>query len=249
MVETLATLCTIALVLSVVDGKPTTTSLDIARHFGRPHDEVLRRIRNLLAQLSADHLRNFAEMVYEADIGSGATRKFPAYRITRDGFTLLAMGFTGKKALQFKLAYIDAFNGMEAQLLNNAKQLPPSPGMDARALLLSGQIAPVPMPPALHKAIDKAAWRMAGEAYELARQHLARRVAYHHTNGPRSQPNLFQAAALADLRTVTLGDVLSHEATSEMRHALASIRCARDVATKAAAEVERQIAALQGGQA
>ena len=247
MVESIASLCAIALVLTVVDGKPTTTSMDIAKHFGKRHDHVLQLIRNLLAQLPAAALPNFGEGSYTLPTTGG--QQHPMYRITRDGFTLLAMGFTGKKALQFKLAYIDAFNGMEAQLLSNAKQLPPSPGMDARALLLAGQIAPVPMPPALHKAIDKAAWRMAGEAYELARQHLARRVAYHHTNGPRSQPNLFQAAALADLRTVTLGDVLSHEATSEMRHALASIRCARDVATKAAAEVERQIAALQVGQA
>jgi phage regulator Rha-like protein len=46
----------------------------------------------------------------------GVIRKDPAYRLTRDGFTLLAMGFTGKRALQFKLAYIDAFNKMEAEL-------------------------------------------------------------------------------------------------------------------------------------
>lgn len=103
-------------VLAVVDGIPTTTSLEVARQFNRPHDEVLRRIRNLLAQLPAEHLRNFAEMFHEVEVANGAKVKHPAYRITRDGFTLLAMGFTGKKALQFKLAYIDAFNKMEAQL-------------------------------------------------------------------------------------------------------------------------------------
>lgn len=114
MVESLASLCAIALVLSVVDGKPTTTSLDIARHFGRPHDEVLRRIRNLLAQLTGEPLRNFAEGSYTLPVTGD--QQHPMYRITRDGFTLLAMGFTGKKALQFKLAYIDAFNRMEAEL-------------------------------------------------------------------------------------------------------------------------------------
>ena len=114
MVESLASLCAIALVLSVVDGKPTTTSLDIARHFNRPHDEVLRRIRNLLAQLTGEPLRNFAEGSYTLPATGG--QQHLMYRITRDGFTLLAMGFTGKKALQFKLAYIDAFNKMEAQL-------------------------------------------------------------------------------------------------------------------------------------
>lgn len=124
MAETFASLCAIALVLSVVDGKPTTTSLDIARHFSRPHDEVLRRIRNLLAQLPDDYcLRNFAEIEHERPSPlNGAPIKSPAYRITRDGFTLLAMGFTGKRALQFKLAYIDAFNKMEAELTASARQ-------------------------------------------------------------------------------------------------------------------------------
>lgn len=125
MVESLASLCAIALVLSVVDGKPTTTSLDIARHFGKLHNEVLRRIANLLEQLPTDFTeRNFALSEYTDDSG----RKLPAYRITRDGFTLLAMGFTGKKALQFKLAYIDAFNRMEAQLTQQPGNLPPFAG-------------------------------------------------------------------------------------------------------------------------
>lgn len=102
--------------ITIIDGVPTTLSTDLARHFGKRHDDILRSIRNLLPQLDTDHARNFAEMVIEVEIGSGATRKDPAYRLTRDGFTLLAMGFTGKKALAFKLAYIDAFNRMEAAL-------------------------------------------------------------------------------------------------------------------------------------
>ena len=102
--------------IAVVNGKPTTLSTDVARHFGKRHDDVLRAIRNLLPQLDSEHARNFAEMLVETAIGQGATRTDPAYRLTRDGFTLLAMGFTGKKALQFKLAYIDAFNKMEAEL-------------------------------------------------------------------------------------------------------------------------------------
>ena len=102
--------------ITIVEGKPTTLSTDLARHFGKQHYNVLRDIDNLRAQLDADHALNFEEMVLEVEIGSGATRKDPAYRLTRDGFTLLAMGFTGKKALAFKLAYIDAFNRMEAEL-------------------------------------------------------------------------------------------------------------------------------------
>lgn len=99
--------------LAVVNGKPTTLSTDMARHFGKRHDDVLRAIRNLLPQLPDGGVRNFAETPY-TDPQNGQT--YSAYRLTRDGFTLLAMGFTGKKALAFKLAYIDAFNAMEAAL-------------------------------------------------------------------------------------------------------------------------------------
>ncbi|WP_448252885.1 Rha family transcriptional regulator [Ottowia oryzae] len=106
--------------LTVIDGRPTTTSLDVARHFGKRHDDVLKAVRNLLVELPEDHARNFSEMVVTIEIGSGARRESPAYRLTRDGFTLLAMGFTGKKALQFKLAYIAEFNRMEAALSSGA---------------------------------------------------------------------------------------------------------------------------------
>lgn len=101
--------------LVVVNGHATTTSNQIAEHFGKRHDTVLRAIRNL--ECSPEyHARNFAEMVVEVEIGSGATRKDPAYTITRDGFVFLAMGFTGKEVAQWKEAYIEAFNDMEAAL-------------------------------------------------------------------------------------------------------------------------------------
>lgn len=103
--------------ITIVDGKPTTLSTDLACHFGKRHDDVLRAIDNLYAQLDADHLRNFAETEEcRPSPLNGAPISARAYRLTRDGFTLLAMGFTGKKALAFKLAYIDAFNRMEAEL-------------------------------------------------------------------------------------------------------------------------------------
>ena len=111
-------------ILAVVDGTPTTTSNEVARHFGKRHDNVMQAIAALRDQVGPDHALNFQEMVNEVQVGSGAVRKDPAYRLTRDGFTLLAMGFTGKKALTFKLAYIDAFNRMEAQLRGQATSAP-----------------------------------------------------------------------------------------------------------------------------
>ena len=103
--------------ITIVEGKPTTLSTDVARHFGKRHDNVVRDIENLRAQLDADHLLNFEETEQSRTSPlNGAPISAKAYRLTRDGFTLLAMGFTGKKALSFKLAYIDAFNRMEAEL-------------------------------------------------------------------------------------------------------------------------------------
>lgn len=102
--------------VELLDGKVTTTSIDVARHFGKRHDHVLRDIENLIAQLPPEYLPNFGEASFEVEQPNGGKVTYPAYRITRDGFTLLAMGFTGKRALQFKLAYIDAFNRMEEQL-------------------------------------------------------------------------------------------------------------------------------------
>jgi Rha family phage regulatory protein len=97
--------------LSVDHGTVTTTSLQIAEHFGKRHADVIRAIKRLDAPAEFTE-RNFAL----SDFTDSTGRTLPAYRITRDGFTLLAMGFTGKEAQRWKVAYIDAFNRMEAAL-------------------------------------------------------------------------------------------------------------------------------------
>lgn len=99
--------------VEINNGVPTTTSLAIAKKFGKRHDNVMQSIQSLLAQLPKDAHLNFQVSGYTDITG----RALPLYRITRDGFTLLAMGFTGQKALQFKLDYINAFNQMERALL------------------------------------------------------------------------------------------------------------------------------------
>ncbi|KAA0910679.1 Rha family transcriptional regulator [Pusillimonas sp. ANT_WB101] len=102
----------------------TTTSQQIAAVFGRRHDDLLKRIRALSASLPDDRLGYFAESVeMRSNPSGGAMIPSAAYTITRDGFTLLAMGFTGKKALAFKLAYIDAFNAMAAYSKNQHEGL------------------------------------------------------------------------------------------------------------------------------
>lgn len=122
---TLGTSVAITPALAAVNGTPTALSTDVASHFGKRHDNVVRDIEALIQDLPADRLLNFEETVTERpNPAGGAPIQSRAYRLTRDGFTLLAMGFTGKKALAFKLAYLDAFNRMEAELAGRAHQPP-----------------------------------------------------------------------------------------------------------------------------
>lgn len=101
----------------IADRRPVTTSQTIADTFGKEHREVLRAIRNLEAP--ADFSRcNFAPAEYTDAQG----KKRPMYYITRDGFFMLAMGFTGKRAALFKVAFIEAFNRMEREI---QRQTPP----------------------------------------------------------------------------------------------------------------------------
>lgn len=99
--------------VSLVDGIPCTTSLKVAEVFGKKHHNVLRDIENIKAQVS----ESFSQLNFESanyTDAQGKTRIM--YLLTRDGLTLLVMGYTGKEAMKFKLAYIEAFNAMEKQL-------------------------------------------------------------------------------------------------------------------------------------
>jgi Rha family phage regulatory protein len=85
----------------VQDNKVVTTSLKVAEVFEKEHYNVIRDIKNLECSRKF-HALNFEFMQRSIKIGNGATRQEPCYNITRDGFVFLAMGFTGKKASQFK---------------------------------------------------------------------------------------------------------------------------------------------------
>nr|DAH82021.1 MAG TPA: regulatory protein [Caudoviricetes sp.] len=110
-------------VVTVSGGVVTTLSTDVADFFEKRHNDVIRTIETLISRTPSERLRNFAEtVVTRANPSGGGPIQSKAYRLTRDGFTFLAMGFTGKKAQAFKWAYIDAFNRMEATL--KAQALP-----------------------------------------------------------------------------------------------------------------------------
>ncbi|MDK9681613.1 Rha family transcriptional regulator [Lactiplantibacillus argentoratensis] len=106
-----------------------TSSLQVAKTFEKNHRDVLRAIANL--EIGSAKLRSqmFAEGTY-----TNRGKEYPMYYMNRDGFTLLAMGFTGDKALQFKLQYIEAFNSMEEQV-----KLPTSPREIARLALQANE--------------------------------------------------------------------------------------------------------------
>lgn len=89
------------------DNQAVTTTVKVADVFNKHHKHILDAVKNLAAENSATK-KMFVESTY---VNRG--REYPMYYMNRDGFSLLVMGFTGKKALEFKLKYIDAFNKME----------------------------------------------------------------------------------------------------------------------------------------
>ena len=99
------------IILSTQNGEPVASSRQIAESFEKNHRDVLRAVDSL-----KEDVRNFAQMFFETDTPDSYGRPQRTYLMTRDGFTLLAMGFTGKAALAWKLKYIAAFNAMEKQL-------------------------------------------------------------------------------------------------------------------------------------
>lgn len=110
--------------VEIVRNRPVTTSLKVAEIFEKRHDLVIRNIRTLIGEVGGV-LKNaetpsrpyFHETTY---VHPQNGQRYPMYEMDFNAFTLVAMGFTGKRALEFKLQYIDAFNKM-AEILHNWK--------------------------------------------------------------------------------------------------------------------------------
>lgn len=99
------------IILSTQNGEPVASSRQIAENFGKEHKDTLESIRQILAAENSATKSMFYETTFE-----NRGKQYPMYLMNRDGFTLLAMGFTGKAALEWKLKYIAAFNEMEKKL-------------------------------------------------------------------------------------------------------------------------------------
>lgn len=103
--------------------QPVTTSRNVAVNFNKKHYHVLEAIDEIIGGIE-----NLGDLFYETTyIHEQNKQEYRQYLMTKDGFTLLAMGFTGREAVQFKIAYIEQFNKMEETIKNqiDTSQLSP----------------------------------------------------------------------------------------------------------------------------
>lgn len=111
-----------------------TDSLMVSEVFNKRHDNVIREVEKLIFSMEEKGNLIFEESFYE--VGNG--RKYKKYSMTKDGFTLLVMGLTGKQALKFKMMYIEQFNKMEEHIRSQEK---PKSALDQlQRLLLEGTV-------------------------------------------------------------------------------------------------------------
>jgi Rha family phage regulatory protein len=148
--------------VAVINGSIKTTSIKVAEHFGKRHDNVLRAIEKLECSPKFTAL-NFELSKYKD--ASGKTNPF--YEITRDGFTFLAMGFTGKEAAKWKEAYINAFNAMAETL--NKPQPPTNPVYQSHFPAPDISLFEYKFPKALRRLINQRAWHL---SQPIARAHF-----------------------------------------------------------------------------
>nr|DAQ05392.1 MAG TPA: regulatory protein [Caudoviricetes sp.] len=102
--------------------QPLTNSKLVAEVFGKNHKDVMKAIRNL-TEGSAQNCA-VLEMFSESTYLNEQNKEQPMFIMNQDGFTLLAMGFNGKKAMEFKLKYIEAFNAMKRQIEQSNPSVP-----------------------------------------------------------------------------------------------------------------------------
>lgn len=103
--------------VTILDGNVVVSSRDVAERFGKAHKHVLRHIEDVLRCIPQNvNITTMYKKVSYVHEQNGQTYSY--YLMTRDGFDLLVMGFTGAKTLEWKLKYIKAFNAMEKELNN-----------------------------------------------------------------------------------------------------------------------------------
>ena len=95
------------------NGIAVVSSRKVSEVFNKSHDNVLKSVRSLIEGLVEIYESEWKNMFYESTYKNIQNKKMPEFLMTKSGFSLIAMGFTGKKALMFKVDYINAFEKME----------------------------------------------------------------------------------------------------------------------------------------
>ncbi len=187
--------------LNVVDGLPVVSSLALADHFEKPHNRVLDSIREISCDLPEElRLSDFRLSQYEGKTPTGGTRTYPMYLLTRDGFTLVAMGFTGKKALAWKVKYIQAFNEMERALLEGKHGEP--------VVLHSGDTLTPSEQSHLHAIVSAKAGMLPADMQRKVRSEIWTRFNRH-----------FRIARYAQLPPAKMGEAVEYLVSMEVRAA------------------------------
>ena len=104
--------------VQIQNSQIVTTSEFVAQAFGKQHKHVLEKIEQISKEIKASFFEpNFRLKAKQVKTGFGF-RETKSYELTKDGFMLLVMGFTGKQAMAIKIAYIEAFNAMSEAILD-----------------------------------------------------------------------------------------------------------------------------------
>lgn len=108
-----------------------TDSRQVAEHFGKDHRHVTRDIETLLGGMPK--IGHTQQMFYKSTYRNEQNgQEYKMYYMNRDGFSLLVMGFTGQKALEWKLKFLEAFNAMEKAI--KTPQITPNPHYRTRMI-------------------------------------------------------------------------------------------------------------------
>ena len=119
--------------VSIDNNQVVVSSRQVADNFDKQHKDVLESIRGILAA------ENSATKFFYESTFTNRGKQYPEYLMNRDGFSLLVMGFTGEKALEWKVKYINAFNAMEQELRNKELEKPKQTNERDKAMLLNAQ--------------------------------------------------------------------------------------------------------------
>lgn len=109
-----------------------TDSRQVAEHFEKQHQHVIRDIENLVNKAEEKDASKIGRMFFETTMPDAYGRMKRVYLMNRDGFSLLVMGFTGKAALEWKLKFLEAFNAMEKAI--KTPQITPNPHYRTRMI-------------------------------------------------------------------------------------------------------------------